>query len=142
MNFVANCVVEPSRHVASDELNRRHAANLIGISLPEGTMERPARFIASRFYGLGDFELFELDRGQSAIVHNHWHSRVRVHDTTEIRPRTRYVVSVAPEVAQLGPLSSDDEQGGPPTQRQPSFPGTWRVLAQPKFAERCAQSLP
>src|SRR5882672_9337822 len=110
MNFVTNCVVEPSRHVAPDELNRGHAANLVGIGLPEWTVEWPAGFVASRFDGLRDFELLKLGRGQSAIIHNHGHSRVGVNNTAHVRARPRYVVSMTPEVAQLCPLPSNNEQ--------------------------------
>src|SRR5229473_2091220 len=56
-------------------------------------------------------------------------ARVWIHDAAQVWARMWYPVSMAPEVAQLGPLTTDNEQRGSCAQCRPAFPGTRRFPA-------------
>src|SRR6266567_6854033 len=110
MDLVADRVVKPSRHVAPDEFDWRHAANFIRIGLPERAVERPTRLPFPAVDCLGKFGPPEIGGCQSTAVRDHGCSRVGVHYAAEVSPGTRNVVSMPPEVAKLCPLASYDEQ--------------------------------
>ena len=123
MDFVADRVIKPARHVTPDELNGRHAPDLVGIGLPECAMDRSACFIASGFDRLRDFDLFKFGSRQSALIYDDWSARVGIDHATEIGTRTWYAVSVTPEVSELRPFTADDEQGWSSTQATASAAG-------------------
>jgi hypothetical protein len=77
VNLIANRVVQPPRHVASDEFDGRHAANFVRISLPEWTVKWPAGSVTSDFDGFGDLHLLEVGDHQAAFVHEHRLPRIR-----------------------------------------------------------------
>ena len=129
VNLVADRIVKPFRHVAPDELNRGHAADLVRVRLPEWAVQWAARLLASGFDGLGNFDLLELTCRESAVVHDHRLARIRIHHAANVWARAWYPVSMAPEVTELRSLTSDDKQGWSPAERQPAFPGTRRILA-------------
>src|SRR5882724_2607223 len=110
MNFVTNCIVEPSRHVASDELNRRHAADLVGIGLPQRTVNRPTGLPFPGLDSFGDLDLLKLGDGQPAVIDKYRFACFGIDDAAQVWTRTRHAVSMAPEIAELRPLPTHDEQ--------------------------------
>src|SRR5581483_3297402 len=114
--------VEPAGHVAPDELNRSHAADFGRISLPQRAVQQPARLPFPGFDRLCDFQLFELCNSQPTVVHKHWLARVRIDHTTQVPARAWNPVSMAPEVAELGPFPADNKQRRSATQRKPALP--------------------
>ncbi len=142
MNLVADRVVKPFRHVAPDEFNRGHAADLVRIRLPERAVQWAAGLLAPGFDGLGNLDLLELPCRQSAVVDDHRFARVRIHHAAHVWARVWYSVGMPPEVTELGSLASDDKQRWPPAERQPAFSGTRRIFAQPQLAQCCLQPFP
>src|SRR5579864_251511 len=119
MNLIADRVVEPPRHVASDEFDGRHAADLVPIGLPEWTMKWPAGFVASGFHRFGDLHLLEVGDRQATFVHEHGPPRIAIDGTTEVWTRARHAIGVPPEITQFCPLAPDDKQRGSSTEGQP-----------------------
>src|SRR5216684_29543 len=78
VNLVTNRVIEPSRHVAPDEFNRRHAADLVRVCLPQRTVEWTAGFVASAFDRLRDLDLLKLGQSEAAVVDDDWFARVGI----------------------------------------------------------------
>lgn len=109
VNLVANCIVEPFRHVAPDELNRGHAPDLVRVRLPERAVQWATGLLTPGFDGLGDFDLLELACRESAVVDDHRFARVRIHHAAHVRARVGYPVSMPPEVTELGSLPPDDK---------------------------------
>jgi predicted ATPase len=109
VNLVAYRIVKPFRHVAPDELNRGHAADLVRVRLPQRAVQWATRLLAPSFDGLGNFDFLKLARRQSAVVHDHRLARIRIHHAADVGARAWYSVSMAPEVTQLGSFTSDDK---------------------------------
>lgn len=60
VNLVADRLVKPFRHVASNEFDRGHAADIVRVRLPQWAIQLSARFIAPCLDGLGNLD-FPLD---------------------------------------------------------------------------------
>jgi hypothetical protein len=92
MNLVADGVVEPFRHVAPDELDRRHAADFVGIGLPQRAMKLAAGFSAPVLDRFRDLHLLEISRGQPPLIGDDRLPRVGIHHAAEYGPDwgTRY----------------------------------------------------
>src|SRR5229473_6753995 len=104
VNLVANGVIEPSRHIAPDEFNRCHAANLVGIGLPQRTVNWPTGLPFPGLDGFGDLDLLKLCDGQPAVINKYRHARVGINHTSQIWPGARHAVSMPPEIAKLRTL--------------------------------------
>src|SRR5437879_7736482 len=109
MDLVANRVVKPFLHVAPNELDRCHTADLVRIRLPERAVQWAARLLSPGLNGLGNFDFLEFTCRQAAVVHDHRLARIRIHHASNVWARARYPVSMAPEVTQLGSLTSDNK---------------------------------
>src|SRR5690242_9694276 len=119
MNFVTDCVVEPPWHIPADKFDWSHSPDLVGIRLPQRTVERSARFIASRLDCFGNLELLELRHGQAPTVQDHWLSGIAIDHATGVRPRPRHAIRMAPEISQLRSFAAHDKQCGTSAERCP-----------------------
>src|SRR6202795_1141881 len=110
VNLVANRVVEPARHVASDEFNRRHAADLVRVRLHERAVHWTPAFAASDLDRLRDLDLLKLGQSEAAVVGDDRFARVGIDDAAHVWARARYAVRVPPEVAELRAFTAYDEK--------------------------------
>ena len=112
----ADSAVEPARHEASDEIERRHPADSLAVGLPEWTIERPPGFQISALFLLAgaadDFaeaSLAEVGGDQPALTQFHPHASVRVDHASQVAAGARNLMRMAPKVGQLSFVSPDHE---------------------------------
>src|SRR4051794_38600773 len=109
MDLVADGIVEPAPHMAPDELDWRHAADLLSVRLPQCAVKSTATLVAARLNGFRKLDLLEIRRGEALLRDDYGLPRFRVDETSSVRTRTRKDIRVPPEVAELGLLATDNK---------------------------------
>src|SRR5258708_8431442 len=120
MDFVADGIVEPAPHMAPNEFDWRHAADLLFVRLPQCAVKSTATLVAARLNCFRKLDLLEIRRGEALLSDDYRRSRFRVDKASCVRARTRKDIGVPPEVAELRLLATDSKQSWPLTQRQPA----------------------
>src|SRR6266702_1181262 len=110
MQLVGDREIEPSAHIASDELDGSHALEARPIGLPQWGEAVGAA--AGRGQSLRDFELVsKVERRE--LLHfgvEYGDTRIRIDDPSEIRTRLGFEIDVLPEVTQLASVLARDEE--------------------------------
>jgi len=84
--------------------------------------------------------LLEVRRQEPFLIHDNWRAGVGADHTATEQSRTRNVIRVAPEVAQLGSFPAYDKQSGTGTDSRPPLASASVGLAQTHVRQRSMQS--
>src|SRR5262249_32114123 len=120
MQLIAHCVVEEVGQITGNEINRRRARNLLVVGLPQRGITRTASLSAQFSQFLGNANLTKIRQSESALIRQDRPAARRIDYAAAMVSGTWYLVCVAPEVSQLGPVASHDEQGRPAAEGLPS----------------------
>ena len=112
VHFVRDRVVEEPRHVATNEIDRRHPAYFRSVRLPKSTKELATALFRRVWVGCHSLGMLRLSKVRPAELVRGSQNRlasVGVDDVPVAGATAWYLVSMSPEVAQLGAFAGDDE---------------------------------
>ena len=142
MGLIAQRVVEPARHVTPDEVQWGHSPDALSVRLPERAEHdtpalSPSARLAVLFIATDDFAQaysLEICATEATIIHVYCFACVRIHNTATEPAGLGYLISVLPEVTQLGAITTCDEQRWPVADGVlPSGARTRTTFPQSKF---------
>src|ERR1041385_2356498 len=99
MDLVTDGIVEPVPHMAADELDWIHAADLLFVCLPQCAVKGTATLVAARLNCFRQLDLLEIRRGEALLSDDYRLSSFRVDEASCVRTGTRKDIGVPPEVA-------------------------------------------